>query len=131
MFFGISSCNTLNFWQWNFMDRIWPLPPPPCTMALNEETLLLSMCTSTWICPLLFLVDSASFISLYVANYQSGVIFRFFIFLHLSSHLIINVDYKLSSIIHIITFYALIVGFSNARVWKRDGLSTFLYMRLF
>lgn len=101
------------------------------TMALNEETLLLSMCISTRMCQLLFLVDAASFISLYVTNYQSGIIFRFFILLHLPSHLIINVDYKLSSIIHIITFYAFIVGFSITSMWKRDGLSAFLFMRLF
>lgn len=33
---------TLNFWQWNFYGQNLT----PCSMALNKEAWLLSMCTS-------------------------------------------------------------------------------------
>lgn len=75
MFFGIRGYKTLNFWQWDSTDRIWPVAPrpwikKPCFWA----------CASQQGPSTLFLVNPASFISMYVGNYQSGIICRFFIF---------------------------------------------------
>ena len=95
-----------------FTDRIWPLAPWPwikkacfwaCVPKQGPSPLLLSRPRIFYLC------------ILWLSFRYLGSLF----FPHLSSHMIINDIYKLSGIIHI-SFYALTVGFSKARVWRSE-----------
>lgn len=103
----------LNFWQWNFYRQNLT----PCSMALNKEALLLGMCLSARTSTLLLSRPSIFYICVCLELSVKDPLGSLF-FPHLSSH-IINVVYKLRSIIHF-TFYVLIVGFSKARVWRSE-----------
>lgn len=102
-----SAAVPLNFWQWNFYRQNLT----PCSMALDKEKACFWACVPTRPFPSSSEQTCVFYLCILRLSFRYlGSLF----FPQLSSHMIISI-YKLSGIIHI-SFYALTVGFSKARV---------------
>lgn len=111
---GICCYNTFSFWLWSFCQRLWP----SCTTVLSEEILF-------WACAPLQGPSIVTFVQhRHVVSYFGNkcAIFRFFIFLHLSS-VMLNFDYIFISILYIIFYRFKRQGYERL-IWTID-----LYMR--